>query len=382
MRRASARKSRFGCKQCKKSHKKCDEGKPSCGNCVIRHLKCSFVSPYVPPTPQSTAISPASPSLSDKQVNDCPIDNDSAEPVFKLHDFELFYNFKACFPVVDYDQAPPRFSDVIMQQSFAVPYLMHQLLALSAAHLSTQRPRQAPFYRQEATRRQMQALATFNTSITRNSSDECLATFFFSILISHHVLFDAFATRTSFSALLDNLTTSLHICGGVRAVAGSSLDALTSQYRQHTGCEFPMEVVNTLPHTSFDLVFSAKLAGLKRRIEEANVSYAVSNPCFKALELLSDSTTGTPPGPLEHMAIRVVRWMVTVPTEFVELIEQRRPEALIVVAYCAVLIHNARDFWLFNDTGSFIVRSFVEYLGTYWAEWLSWPSKVTSQTLN
>ncbi|KAI0103917.1 hypothetical protein GGR51DRAFT_522894 [Nemania sp. FL0031] len=318
----------------------------------------------------------------DNRATNSPIvHHDSAEPTFKLRDLELFYNFKACFIFDGNDPVIRRLSDAIYQQSFAMPYLMDQLLALSAAHMSTQRPNQASFYRQEATRRQTQALATFNNSMTTDNSDECLPAFFFSILISQQALFDAFATRASFSALLDKLITGLHICAMVRAVAGNSLGVLARQYHQHTGCEFPgMKAVIRPLGTGFNAVFSAKLADLKRHIEEADVGDIVSKSCFTALELLlDDGTADAAHGPLGSTAIRVVRWMVTVPTEFVKLIEQRRPEALIVVAHCAVLMHDARDCWLFGDAGSFIVHSFIEYLGPCWAEWLAWPSEVISR---
>ncbi|KAI1290968.1 hypothetical protein F5Y03DRAFT_388680 [Xylaria venustula] len=341
MQRRSAKKSRFGCKECKRRHVKCDEAKPVCSDCRIRNLHCSYIS--------TSTLTLSSQSISNDYGDDNDNDNDntpglsphsrfeytSNNQTFKLHDLELFHNFKAnVWSVLSPDEFPvaQRFTEVIIQHSFSRPYLMDQLLALSAAHMSTQRPHQSSFYRQEATRRQTQALTLFNTSPTAKDTDECLPAFFFSILLSYQVLFDALASRDDFSAFLDKLTKGFRLCGGVRAMAGHSLDSLVMQYRQEVGSELlEMERVWKSPDTGFGAV------------------------------------------------TRVLRWVVTVRPEFVELIEQRRPEALIIIAHFGVLLHDARDCWIFGDAGAYIIRSITGFLGSYWAEWLAWPNEMLDE---
>ncbi|KAI0975306.1 hypothetical protein F4678DRAFT_322609 [Xylaria arbuscula] len=443
MRRRSAKKSRYGCKECKRRHVKCDEAKPVCSDCRIRHLHCSYVSTstitpasqrgisltdhsnvsshdrendadrgqslLLPPTPLTAPrsnqdpISASSSPLSQGHLNhdSCKYSNDlddennnapglsphppfnpaSTDQTFKLHDLELFHNFKAnVWDVLSADEVPAaqRFTEVIVEHSFARPYLMDQLLALSAAHMSTQRPHQASFYRQEATRRQTQALALFNTSPTAKATDECLPAFFFSILLSYQVLFDALDSREDFSAFLDKLTKGFRLCGGVRAMAGNSLDSLVMQYRQQIGSDLlDMERLWTSPDTGFGAVFSDKLARLKCLIEEADVNHAISKPCSAALNLLCTlPTVDTARASSGFKVIRVLRWVVTVRPEFIELIEQRRPEALIIIAHFGVILHDAKDCWVFGDAGAYIIRSITAFLGSYWAEWLTWPNEV------
>lgn len=44
--------------------------------------------------------------------------------------------------------------------------------------------------------------------------------------------------------------------------------------------------------------------------------------------------------------IVVQEWPVRLPVGYVDLLEQRRPEVLVILAYYGVLLHRARDYWL------------------------------------
>ncbi|KXJ86057.1 hypothetical protein Micbo1qcDRAFT_168867, partial [Microdochium bolleyi] len=69
-------KSRFGCRECKQRHVKCDESRPSCVNCTTVKRHCSFLTtgtatplPRLPPvlTPENSS-SPASADPGQSQV--------------------------------------------------------------------------------------------------------------------------------------------------------------------------------------------------------------------------------------------------------------------------------------------------------------------------
>ncbi|TRX90059.1 hypothetical protein FHL15_008978 [Xylaria flabelliformis] len=425
MRRRSARKSRYGCKECKRRHVKCDETKPSCANCVIRRLQCSFVSGL--PTPQSitstptantTTVSP-NPNLSKacqqddevqhgnssmlllscRRVFDAteearglisplsqdrtiltvpsPINNVLPEPTFQLHHLELFYHFEHDmwrFVSLD-DVMGKNFMAMVTRQAITIPYLMDQLLAFSAAHMSTHRPYQACFYREEATHLQTRALGLFNAA---KATGEAFPAFLFSILLSHQILFDTFSTRADFPTFLDKLVTSFHLCAGVRAIAGESWNSISMQYYQQTGMELPYKWILD---TDSETIFTRKLTYLGRLIKDKSTDLSVSTPCIEALDILRNlSSVGDAPLSMPLRSVVVLRWAVAVPTDFVKLVEQRRPEALIITAYYGVLIHNARDFWVFGDAGAFIIRSITRYLGSCWDEWLAWPNEVLHAT--
>ncbi|KAI1159718.1 hypothetical protein F5B18DRAFT_664370 [Nemania serpens] len=345
MRRRSAGKSRYGCRECKRRHVKCDETKPSCANCLIRQLQCSFASTLSSnlPIPQSSTSTPTATSpATDRTIFTLSSSVNYALPyilpeqTFQLHHLELFHHFERhMWSFVSLDDATgKRFMAMVTRQAITIPYLMDQLLAFSAAHMCTHKPDQAFFYREEATRLQTRALGLFNAAKATVTTGEGLPAFLFSILLAHQILFDTLSTRSDFPAFLDKLVTSFHLCAGVRTIAGESWNSIMTQYYQQTGLELSDKwILET----------------------DAAESRSLRN-------------------------ITVFRWAVIVSSDFVKLIEQRRPEALIIIAYYGILIHNARDFWVFGDAGAFMIRSITRFLGSYWAQWLAWPNEVLNAT--
>jgi hypothetical protein len=71
-------------------------------------------------------------------------------------------------------------------------------------------------------------------------------------------------------------------------------------------------------------------------------------------------------------------WSVLVSREYIDLLSERRGEALVIFAHYGALINTQRDKWVFGDGGEYIVSSISQYLGLEWEEWLRWPM----QTLN
>jgi hypothetical protein len=69
-------------------------------------------------------------------------------------------------------------------------------------------------------------------------------------------------------------------------------------------------------------------------------------------------------------------WPVLISFEFLQMLRQRRPEALVILAHWAVFLHYHRDFWVFGDSGRFLLESTRKYLGTYWDDWMAWPMEV------
>jgi hypothetical protein len=65
-----------------------------------------------------------------------------------------------------------------------------------------------------------------------------------------------------------------------------------------------------------------------------------------------------------------------VPQAFTGLLTQRRPEAIAIMGYWALLLHYSRSLWHVADSGSHLLNSISGYLGKDWEPWLAWPVSV------
>ncbi|KAF2470903.1 uncharacterized protein BDR25DRAFT_303505 [Lindgomyces ingoldianus] len=408
--RQSSRKSRHGCTECKRRHIKCDETRPSCANCRSRDRQCSFLLlvPSFPATPASSTSS----SLVDSSHNDsfslanCASTSDTYPPtplsqdepvttlypnplssstnqLFKLPHLELLLHFGTDMrkDLTLEDTEAGGFIDLALQEAIKTPYLMDQIIAVSAAHMSTKRPDQENFYRDEATYLQTRALAIFNAGPITMSDDNCLAVFLFSILLAQQVLFDTLSTRANLSTFLDKMVSCLTVCGGIRGIAGQSWQSIDAQFRRHDGRS---TAEGWADQTEDDTSITTEFSRLDDLVDNTDLSASSRDAYIQAVNLLQrlSSAAEGPQDSSLRCANLALRWAVMVPSDFVRLVDQRRPEALIVLAYYAVLIYEARDFWAFGDAGEFIIQTITISLGTYWAKWLAWPNEVLSRAGN
>ncbi|KAK3934434.1 hypothetical protein QBC46DRAFT_462621 [Diplogelasinospora grovesii] len=390
MRRAH-RKSRYGCRECKQRHIKCDESRPCCVNCSTLGRRCSYLTTAVstskPPLgrhpPGSSPESAPSSSLPSPRSEAGPVISLSPQQqltgqVFSLQHLELLHHFETDMaeamavgePLVNSD-----FLKVTVRQAFSTPYLLDQLLALSAAHMSVLRPDRQQFYRDQATQLQTRALGSFNAVRAEVSDDNCLGMFLFSTFLGHHAIFEIHSSRGDLQTLLDKFVVCLGLHRGIRAIAGQAWPMIQAQIQPLTSAGFGIDPA----------VFSGdngtvvnECAGLMELLSAAELSSSSIQACRQAAKALQSAlhiqrTPGASPSRRVNAALA---WPVLVPVDFVNLLDQRCPEALVILAFYAVLLHNARDYWAFGDTGEILLRSITDHLGPYWAKWLAWPNEV------
>ena len=69
-------------------------------------------------------------------------------------------------------------------------------------------------------------------------------------------------------------------------------------------------------------------------------------------------------------------WTVTVPESFVVELKARRPMALVVLAFYAVLVHSVEEQWWAKGRGKNLVEAIHEELPMEWREAVKWPMEV------
>lgn len=264
-------------------------------------------------------------------------------------------------------------SEAVMQYALASPYLMHEVLALAASHLSTVRPTLQSFFRNQATELQTSALSLFNGEIDDNSTSNCATRFLFASLLGMQVLHETLSFRTEdFGLFLDKFVGYLRLTRGVNLQIDGNWQLL-----HETGLRPLLLAGSRLPPEGS--ASASECDELERLIRSADVgpssmqAYLQAIDRLKALFQVQKSTIAED---VDSSTSLLFSWPVTVPSEYADLVMQRRPEALAILAHYGALLHHHRELWIVGDGGRYLIESITAYLGTYWKPWLAYPNSL------
>lgn len=303
---------------------------------------------------------------------------------------ELFSHFIFHTAPSLYDGRPPERDKLqfMMPAALSSPYLMYEMLAFSALHLSHTEPSQAVYHREEATALQTQALSLFNDSGAEVTTETCASMLMFSSFLGLHTLAEAVtASRTDGAGLLDRFVMYLNLHRGVRVVTDQSWKLL-KQSSVSSVLNSAERVLSATPSQRSREQATVITNRLNRLLDDADMGTDSEQACRDAVsrlqvvlhvELSSERTPGGESPGGEQPMIWV--WPVTLSGLFTKLLMERRPEALIILCHYAVLLHQRRGMWLVGDAGQMLVEELTRFLGTYWKEYLEWPNQVLEESL-
>ncbi|KAL2699824.1 hypothetical protein AAEP93_009799 [Penicillium crustosum] len=370
--RRTHKKSRNGCIECKRRHMKCDEKRPICSNCISSQRHCEFLEPV--PTEKSRSVrsetataSPAvvSPAVTSSSAQE-PSNNPEDAPVNMLH-VELVHNL--CSEAMrSFHLSNIPFQD-ILGYGIGAPYLMNELLSLSSLHLSIIRPEQRDFYRHHSTQLQSYALSSFNSSSSQINDENYVAIFLFAGILGLHMLCETLVYRgNDFEEFLDQFVQYVVLHYGVRTVAGGGRWQLLKQTALkpilNLGARIPSENESLGPvcHVLLD------------RIKSLGHNDTTTKTYEQAIQALqSVITVLNRPVPEDNSVDVLIAWPILVPREYIDLVSQRKCEALVILAHFGALVDTHKHSWVFCDGGKYLVDSITQYLGPQWEEWLHWP---------
>ncbi|KAL6880729.1 hypothetical protein J3F83DRAFT_765110 [Trichoderma novae-zelandiae] len=384
--RTSHRKSRNGCRECKQRHKKCDESWPTCLNCSITNRACSYrltrpshrsrgpKTPTPPATPSPSAISPSPPTPLSLSLTPCHAQEWQAQE-YSLGHLELLHHFESRgFEEDSMLYLPASMRQVIMQCALTSPYLMDQILALSAAHLSTIRRGQPQMiFRHQATELQTRALTLFNRSELGISNQNSCSWFLYASLLGLQVMFETFRC-SSFDSFLEQLATFFPVHRGVHVVIKQSWPTIKGITEEIVGHR-------DVSGRGFGKGHSPEFDDLLSLIEDCGLDEADKQACLEATDILQWIFELHRIHSATQIKIHfTIAWSILVPARFGEMIRRRVPEALVIFSFHAVLLHRLHKFWIFGDSGRFLIQSISTHLGAPWARWVIWPNEQLSAT--
>ncbi|TVY26260.1 Sterol uptake control protein [Lachnellula hyalina] len=393
MLRRSHKKSRQGCVECKLSRKKCDESRPACVNCRTAKKQCSYTRKTSSQSPTDTefiSYTGSDEGLSryqDTSLNITSRDSNSspqpcAEPYVNLLHLELFHNLHsnvAEFFINESPDARQAAIETMFRYIFSYSYLMYESLAVAALRLSLKHPSKSTLYLTESTTLQSQALSLFKSSTATITQENLIPAFLFSAILGLHFFCEIFtAPSPDLDTFLDRLVQSIRLLRGVRVMMGDSWETIKKSdisvlLQAHEG---PVPNRNDAVTHAFSTLLS-KIS----HSQSPSLSAFESKVYSEAIEGLLWTYNSAPPdsalaldGPPSSRI--VTTWPITISAQYTELLDERRPEALVVMAYFSILLHGRRSFWAVGDAGRYLLAAVDEYLGERWAEWLAVPKEM------
>jgi hypothetical protein len=272
----------------------------------------------------------------------------------------------------------------IMPAVLSAPYLLLQVLAFSALHLSLTRPVQADSYHAEATSLQIEALTSFDEHLGNINSSNCEAMLLFASLLGTHSLAEAVMTSESDAdGFLDRFVTYLNLHRGVQTVTSQAwallLQSNISPVLHHAS--------SRLDHAASQTSERAALITdrLNRLLDDADMSVECDTACRDAVSRLTlifqvDYLEDQSSEILRQSSGLIWAWPVLLSGIYTDLLQKRRPEALIILCHYAILLHQRRSMWLVGSAGRMLIESITKSLGSYWRHWLDWPNAVIEET--
>ena len=270
------------------------------------------------------------------------------------------------------------YSSFIVDVAFDYPFLLLALFALAALHLSRLQPKRKDEFLLEAERYHGQALARFRAEIYEVTETNYKAVFSFSTVLFPYSC--AMPVDTSvdvehaFDSILSNVLLTRRVGPLVRdfyqAMADSELGRLRPRDTDIKWCSVE-------PPLTTELVSLRAFVEATRRLYPEDIAEAYSQ-AITTLEIIFDKAAQSPDPPSDAL---LKLWIHFVTPQYVELLSEKQPAALIILAHYAVLLGRTPQYWFLEGVASQILDVANALVPAEWSAWLDWPkSQVVPRT--
>lgn len=368
----------------------CDEARPACCACARHGVHCEYKGTT---TAAAETVSPNT-TLSEHR-HSSRASPSPAHPVgtFNVDDMALLHHWTrtASSSMVSSDAGTEVWRDVFPRIAFSHSFVLHAILGLSALHLAHLDVSSRLQRRHDAARHHNLALNGFRESLhslTAEVADAVIACASINIVYVFGSFGPVGAEADDEPMSYDRRERTLglewmHMIRGVGAV----LQPVYEHIRR--GPLAPLLSIGNW--FEIDLEFEPGRGDEHfRRLSKAWQGTGNAEVYDQTLQLLRRSwtytTQATTPQSSDEFSLwgyngrwaGPLIWMYFCSEDFLLLLRQRQPPALLLLAHVGVILHELRSCWFVGSWGRDIVRAVDEVLGEYWSPFLDWPSTVTS----
>jgi hypothetical protein len=306
-----------------------------------------------------------------------PASSASLPTKFSMLDMELLHHWTTvtCQASIDFHTGMELFRTVIVQFGFEYPFVMHQLLAITAMHLTYLRPRQKSTYRHAADSHAASALSLFQPEIANLTTENCHACFGFSTSFWMYVWSTQELDKPSnlfFKPSLNHQSTDIQ---WVKLHRGTNTILTTMWEALQTGpCHALFDDWKDLDPTRPDPLHpedEKHLYGLDEAWKDLpetlkdvlDTNLKITARAFSMLDIQ--------PGPSKLAA--GISWFSHITDEFLQLVSEKMPEALLIVCYYCVVLKKLGGTWWMEGKAENLLRTIMIELGGGWEIWTKWP---------
>ncbi|OHE92573.1 hypothetical protein CORC01_12152 [Colletotrichum orchidophilum] len=303
---------------------------------------------------------------------------EAVEPVHLskwITDLELMHHYSTATSLT-----MPRSSDVGSIWQFVVPklgltytFLMHGILAIGALHLGNLHPEQRDSYALHASQHQSDAIAGMRESLINITPDNCHALFAASSLL----LLNAYSTfpyqrgapHSQEAPSVDDILDVFLLVRGMSHILSSFQPAIQAGPLRN----FFTEVVAPASTPVLEAV-TQHLENLQTTLKTSSADESTKTIVNKEINVFlgwimhAVETTAFP-------ELRVaLTWPINLTEEYLQLLRNRDPAALTLLAYYSVVIRSTESTtWFMQGWGINSARAIASDLDPEWKEMVKWP---------
>ncbi|KAH7323538.1 hypothetical protein BKA65DRAFT_70746 [Rhexocercosporidium sp. MPI-PUGE-AT-0058] len=367
------RKTRNGCKQCKSRRVKCDEKRPVCTGCIRNDLSCSleFLTPsFTVPR----ALQPSLPVRTPLAKNDLGLKitllDDSQEEL--LHHYTTTTSLTFFGRGINSPHHHIRiWQNDMPQMALSQEFLMQGILAVSALHLSTLQPHCKDERLQQALRSEQLAIRPFRELVLKGKDDDIHAVFAFAGFVVTYVLVQS-ESLDSPSDCIPSLNGErlhwFHIVRGLVKLLEKNWVQLSQGPFGPLITRFPDPIEFSWNPDDTHLARLHEIFPDPCSDDDEDISiYKQTIDELRRASALSYRKNGI----LNDVAVTYI-WPGAIQQRFLELLHDKQPEALVILAHYCVLLKRVDYCWPFRGVGEKMLRSIVKELSLVWKPWIEW----------
>ncbi|KAI0835409.1 hypothetical protein F5Y06DRAFT_276157 [Hypoxylon sp. FL0890] len=264
-------------------------------------------------------------------------------------------------------------SSMIAETAVSYPFLMNEMLAFAALHLAHLEPTEAQFYKHHAVGLQTHALSQFNRELTKVTRENCVAILMFTWFMTLHTLCETTESDDVYG-YLDRFIHYMQLHRGIRAVTAEAWQMMLESkmgFVLQQGTRI-VERREPGPHTAELKNHIQSLEGLS---DDEKATYTDALERIQWFLTRVDGTQAVDSSQATTF-LSLLSWPVIINADFLRLASERTPEAMLVLAYYAILLHTCREVWVIGSAGQLLIRSVRLHLDEKWHKWLDWPEEM------